>query len=245
MATPAEDAVQEQDASVERLLPVATAAIEAALALPPFDVPPPPPGVEAGVKLAIIATLISMLSSASRRRGTPSTPAEQAEVEPLAEKLTPPVVDEAWQWAVEYARSLDEAGTKSGVTPAQRASRSKALARTLATRATAESALALAHTISMPFKVWISRGDGGVRSTHRTLHGHPVPMDKPFRVWPNGQVLDFPGDPRAPIRETANCRCLLIFAETEEGVADALAPADLDKAFALAASLDARWGFDD
>jgi hypothetical protein len=81
--------------------------------------------------------------------------------------------------------------------------------------------------------------------SHRKLHGVPVEMGKPFIKWPDGQMLDYPGDLRAPVHETANCRCFIFLAPTKERVAEALAPADLDKAFSLAASLESRWEDDD
>lgn len=57
-------------------------------------------------------------------------------------------------------------------------------------------------------KTWISQEDSRVRDSHRALDRTSVPMDKPF-VSPSGAKLRFPGDPRAPIEETANCRCFL------------------------------------
>jgi hypothetical protein len=235
VATP-EEAQQEQDAAAERFYPVAAYAIGSALNLEPpnFDVPVPP-GIEPAVKLILLDILVWLITGSKTE--TPDAPMPTpTEIQHTADVMTPPVVDEAWNWAVEYAKSLDEAGTKSGITTDQLDARAQALARTLATRATSEGALATGHLLSMPYKIWITRGDPTVRESHRRLHGHPVPMDTPFRKWPTGQVLDFPGDPRAPLNETANCRCMVIFAETAEGVSKALAPANLDEAFTMAAS---------
>lgn len=55
---------------------------------------------------------------------------------------------------------------------------------------------------------WMSRRDNRVRMTHRALDGQSVPLGSPF-LSPSGAKLRFPHDPRAPIAETANCRCWL------------------------------------
>jgi hypothetical protein len=55
-------------------------------------------------------------------------------------------------------------------------------------------------------RVWRSASDLRVRDTHRALNGDSVGLDEAFRS-PSGAVLRFPGDPQAPISETANCRC--------------------------------------
>lgn len=248
MASPAEDAVQEQDAATERFLPIAALALTTAVQATAEGIEPQaPPGMEAAVKLAILAAIISMITSARGRapKGEPLPIPSPDEIERTADAIAPDVGDAAWRWAVAYAKELGEVGAKQGLSTEDLDKESKRLARALATRSAAESALATAHLVGAPYKIWISRVDPKVRTTHRKLHGHPVPMDKPFRRWPTGQILDFPGDPRAPLRETANCRCKLIFAMTAEGVDEALAPPDLDKAFALAASLESRWGYDD
>jgi len=57
-------------------------------------------------------------------------------------------------------------------------------------------------------KTWMSQEDSRVRDTHRALDRTSVPMASPF-VSPSGAKLRFPGDPRAPIAEVAQCRCFL------------------------------------
>lgn len=54
-------------------------------------------------------------------------------------------------------------------------------------------------------KVWTSRRDDAVRHTHKKAHGQKVPFTAPF--WVGGHPMFHPGDPTAPISETANCRC--------------------------------------
>ena len=51
-------------------------------------------------------------------------------------------------------------------------------------------------------RVWVTRGDLAVRSSHVALNGEERAIDEDFK--PN---LRFPGDPRAPASETINCRC--------------------------------------
>lgn len=251
MTTPVEEAVIEQDVATERLAPVAAYAIasagEAVAEAPDID-HPVPEGIAEAIHLIVVAALVSLaIAAVQRHRNRPDAPPppDQDEIEETAGQIAPEITDTAWQWAVRYQRSLlnppdDEPGTRSKIAPTPD-EESRAMARTLATRLAAESSLATAHLLNMPFKVWISRGNPSVRSTHRRLHGEGIPMDAPFRRWPTGEVLDFPGDPRAPLRETANCRCKIIFSPTLEGVDEALRPADLEEAFTIAASLESRW----
>jgi len=60
-------------------------------------------------------------------------------------------------------------------------------------------------------KEWRSRRDGKVRYTHKhgNLDGQVIP-EKDFFVSPSGARLAYPGDSRAPRRETINCRCFLL-----------------------------------
>lgn len=51
-------------------------------------------------------------------------------------------------------------------------------------------------------KEWIAIRDNRTRHSHRGVDGELRDLDKPYT---NG--LMFPGDPTAPIKETANCRC--------------------------------------
>lgn len=117
-------------------------------------------------------------------------------------------------------------------------------ARTLATRSQAETVIQLGTEVPGEFdKVWISRGDTNVRSLHRKLHGNHVELSGDFWRWPaSGRSLAYPGDPAAPLSEILNCRCVLILVLTSQRLAipSAFQPADIDKSFAVAASVPAN-----
>ena len=52
---------------------------------------------------------------------------------------------------------------------------------------------------------WNTVNDERVRPSHRKAEGQVRDATTPFRV--GGALLRYPGDPTAPIEETANCRC--------------------------------------
>ena len=54
-------------------------------------------------------------------------------------------------------------------------------------------------------RAWYSRRDDNVRPSHRLADGQVRGLDEPFIV--GSSLLMRPGDPTAPVHETANCRC--------------------------------------
>lgn len=54
-------------------------------------------------------------------------------------------------------------------------------------------------------KDWVSRGDALVRSAHAEAHGQTREINEDFIV--GGELMRYPGDPRASARNNANCRC--------------------------------------
>lgn len=66
-------------------------------------------------------------------------------------------------------------------------------------------------------KVWVSREDPKVRPTHAAAHGQRVPMSGSFTV--GGFKMSRPGDLKAPIQETANCRCVIGLVQSRGAVA--------------------------
>lgn len=62
---------------------------------------------------------------------------------------------------------------------------------------------------------WISRRDDKVRHSHEVADGQSRGMREPFIV--GSSLLRFPGDPLAPVHETANCRCRLRYRHRRSG----------------------------
>jgi HK97 family phage portal protein len=58
-------------------------------------------------------------------------------------------------------------------------------------------------------RVWMTQRDEVVRGTHASAHGQRAQGVQPFTV--GGFPMMFPGDPLAPIQETANCRCWVVY----------------------------------
>ena len=56
-------------------------------------------------------------------------------------------------------------------------------------------------------RTWVTARDERVRPTHHAAAGQVRGIDEPFVV--GGAQLRYPGDSRAPARETVNCRCSL------------------------------------
>jgi len=59
------------------------------------------------------------------------------------------------------------------------------------------------------YKVWLSMEDSKVRPTHVRADGQARPITEPFLV--GGYRMMHPGDPSGSIKETANCRCTMLF----------------------------------
>lgn len=79
---------------------------------------------------------------------------------------------------------------------------------------TAEAAVD-AGTLRAVNRTWRSRRDERVRETHRVAHGQVQPVGEPFTI--GTARLRYPGDPLAPFRETANCRCRLTYRAVRTG----------------------------
>lgn len=87
------------------------------------------------------------------------------------------------------------------------ASNPPALLAQMTTTAVANAAIfAAANAAGWVKKTWRSQEDSRVRDTHRVLNGTTIATAATF-VSPSGAKLRFPGDPRAPLSEVANCRC--------------------------------------
>jgi hypothetical protein len=62
------------------------------------------------------------------------------------------------------------------------------------------------------YKVWQTMKDPRVRPAHASVQGQTVPIDQPFDV--GGFSMMYPGDPAAPMRLVARCRCRMTYTET-------------------------------
>lgn len=76
-------------------------------------------------------------------------------------------------------------------------------------RAVAHAAIvAVASMAGWKHKTWHTQLDLRVRNTHRGMQGQKVLIDEKFHS-PSGATLMYPGDPTAPLSETASCRCVV------------------------------------
>jgi hypothetical protein len=120
-------------------------------------------------------------------------------------------IAEALIWTETHATdvpSTRDIGTSGEATAPTRSNPPTLLAQMAAQAVVNATIHAAAAAAGWTGKMWRSQEDSRVRDTHRALDRTSVPMDEPF-VSPSGAKLRFPGDPRAPIDEVANCRCFL------------------------------------
>lgn len=83
------------------------------------------------------------------------------------------------------------------------------ISRTETLRASNSSSHELMKEWGVPRKEWLATLDPPrARENHMAMNGEVVPMDEPFDV--GGVKMMYPGDPDAPIDETANCRCTVV-----------------------------------
>lgn len=72
------------------------------------------------------------------------------------------------------------------------------------------------------FRKWVTSKDEKVRSSHRAIDEVVNPVGQPW-VSGDGNSLRFPGDPRAPARDTINCRCWVSTEIKENEVSQSIA----------------------
>lgn len=108
---------------------------------------------------------------------------------------------------IELGRMLGTSRRKGEATTAY-AARLRMLARTAAT-ANAAHRMATSDLARKRGRLrWVTVHDNRVRPTHVAADGQVQDLGTPFHV--GDAHLLYPGDPAGPLKETANCRCLLI-----------------------------------
>jgi hypothetical protein len=67
-----------------------------------------------------------------------------------------------------------------------------------------------------PFKQWLSTMDGRTRPSHVRADAQVVPRRQAFTV--GSASLQVPGDPSGPYDEVVNCRCTVLFLDSDEAI---------------------------
>lgn len=100
--------------------------------------------------------------------------------------------------------------------------RTELIARTETMRASNAGSHRVFQRWGVSRKGWLAAHDDRTRKSHREAGAKygpggsvgPIPLDDFFVV--GGSLLEYPGDPGAPIKETANCRCT-VMPEVDDG----------------------------
>lgn len=120
---------------------------------------------------------------------------------------------------IELGRLLGTSRRKGEATTAY-AARLRTLARTAAT-ANAAHRMATSDLARRRGRLrWVTVHDNRVRPTHVEADGQVQDLGTPFHV--GDALLLYPGDPEGPLKETANCRCILIPTDARPAVNQAV-----------------------
>lgn len=120
---------------------------------------------------------------------------------------------------IELGRMLGTSRRKGEATTAY-AARLRTLARTAAT-ANAAHRMATSDLAHKRGRLrWVTVHDNRVRPTHVAADGQVQDLGTPFHI--GDAHLLYPGDPAGPLKETANCRCILIPTDARPAVNQAI-----------------------
>ena len=120
---------------------------------------------------------------------------------------------------IELGRLLGTSRRRGEATTAY-AARLRTLARTAATANAAHRMATSDLALKRGRLRWVTVHDNRVRPTHVAADGQVQDLGTPFLV--GGARLLYPGDPAGPIKETANCRCILIPTDARPAVNQAV-----------------------
>ena len=191
----------------------------------------PNPFAWTSVRSAWQAAIRDLVSDARGRRRLP----QYATVQRILEESGLPVAvyedvrdllkraaSEGWgerKTKIELGRMLGISRRKGEATTAY-AARLRTLARTAAT-ANAAHRMATSDLARKRGRLrWVTVHDARVRPTHVEADGQVQDLGTPFHV--GDAHLLYPGDPAGPLKETANCRCILIPTDARPAVNQAI-----------------------
>lgn len=120
---------------------------------------------------------------------------------------------------IELGRLLGTSRRKGEATTAY-AARLRTLARTAATANAAHRMATSELALKRGRLRWVTVHDNRVRPTHVAADGQVQDLGTPFHV--GTARLLYPGDPAGPLRETANCRCILIPTDARRSTSQAV-----------------------
>lgn len=119
-------------------------------------------------------------------------------------------LDEGWT-ADETAIAIRDVFTGVSSTTAQMLAQTE-LTSLVNERAQEAATKAFQDSTDPLYKVWQTMKDPRVRVAHASVEGQTVPVAQPFNV--GGFLMMYPGDPSAPMRLVARCRCRMSYTDS-------------------------------
>jgi len=180
-------------------------------------------------KLTALAVVVALLPRKKRGSGAdtgdtdiPSRDELLEQIQLDVDKMVRKIVDQDVIQPARHRQLQEMKGHDAPQTSTEARHWSDLVGRSAATRAASEIAVSMSDPIQKVLetelvKVWLSRGDSRVRPLHRKLHSQTARMNEPFwQELGTGRELRYPGDPKAPLDQTVNCRCHLFLARADE-----------------------------